>query len=454
MGAGERLKSLKNQYKLPFICIQEPKSKAKHITKYMMRLGYQYSHNNLNNKIWLFWDSALTVHIIDNAQQHTTCHISYSQSSTNFYLTCVYAECTIALRKPLWEELQVLSTKLKGPWGVIGDFNVITSPEEKHGGFHGAHYTWCNNWGHPRTIWKRLDRLLINEEWFDLFNDTKVTHLSRTGSDHAPLLVNIEKVRVDTVKYFKFLNIWCNHKDFIDIVKDAWTINIQGSAIWKLHNKMKAVATKLSTWSRETFGDIFKDAKEAERLVTELEKKLTENNNEENRAKLNKTKADFIRLLKNKDEIHRQKAKARWLQDGDKNTSYFHKVIKDRRRKLNIQSIQDNEGQKIEGHQNIATTAIKHFEDLFSYQEVKGNFKILDIVPKLVTEEMNSMLIAIPTPQEVGQAIKNIDPDSSPGPDGFGAKFFQVCIDIILPEVHGAIKEFFEGAHMPRPDDQ
>ncbi|XP_060183608.1 uncharacterized protein LOC132613554 [Lycium barbarum] len=459
MGAGERLKSLKNQHNLPFICIQEPKRIAKHITKYMMKLGYQHSHNNLNNKIWLFWDTTLTVHIVDNAQQHITCHISCAHSGTNFYLTCVYAECTIALRRPLWEELQALFTRLKRPWGVIGDFNVITSPEEKQGGacynmqksvdflecltqcglidagFQGAQYTWCNNWGHPRTIWKRLDRLLFNEEWLDLLNDTKVTHLSKTGSDHAPLLVNIEKMRIDTVKYFKFLNVWCNHKDFMGIVKEAWTTNTQGTAMWKLH---------------KAYGDIFRDAKEAEKRVNELEKKLTENNNVENRANLNKTKAEFIRLLKNQDEINRQKAKARWLQDGDKNTSYFHKVIKYRRRKLNIQSIQDNEGHTIEGHQSTATTTIKHFEDLFGYQEIKGNFSILDIVPKLVTDEMNAMLTTIPTIQEIRQAIKSIDPDSSPGPDGFGAKFFQVCIDIILPEVYGAIKEFFEDAPVPR----
>ncbi|XP_060182051.1 uncharacterized protein LOC132611672 [Lycium barbarum] len=291
MGAGKRLKSLKNQYKLPFICIKEPKRKAKHITKL-----------------------------------------------------------------PLWEELQVLSTTLKGPWGVIGDFNVITSPEEKHGGA-------CYNM--QKSVFMVPSTLGATTEG--------TQEQSGKNSIDCSLMKN---------------------------VKDVWIVNTQGTAMWKQHNKMKVVATKLSSWSRETFGDIFKDVKEAEKQVTELEKKLTENNNEENRANLSKTKADFIRLLKNQDEIYRQKAKTRWLKDGDKNTSYFHKVIKDRRRKLNIQSIQDNEGHKIEGHQNIATTTIKHFEGLFSYQEAKGSFRILDIVPKLVTEEMYAMLIAIPTPRK------------------------------------------------------
>ncbi|XP_059284742.1 uncharacterized protein LOC132038032 [Lycium ferocissimum] len=474
MGACERLKSLKTQNQLPLVCIQEPKRKAKHLIKYMMKLGFQHATNNLNNKIWLFWDSSIRVQVIANSQQHIPCRITCINSCTTFYLTTVYAECTIPLRKPLWEELLSLSNKLKGPWGVIGDFNVIACPEEKHGGapynmqksmdflecltdcglidagYTGAQYTWCNNWGHPKTIWKRLDRLVYNEAWLDKFNGTSVSHLARTGSDHAPLLANVEKEKIMPIRYFKFLNIWCKHKDFQDTVKEVWMNPTQGTAIWQLYVKMKAVAKRLSCWSREAFGDIFKDVKEAEQQVEELEKKHIATPSDETRSNLNKARAEFIRLVKNQEEIFSQKAKARWLKDGDKNTAYFHKVIKDRRRKLNLQSAMDNEGHRIEGHQNIAIAAIKHFEDLFSYQEIKGSFKILDILPQMVTEKMNSMLTAKPTKQEVTNAIENMDPESAPGPDGFGAKFFQICIDCIITDVHNVVTEFFEGAEMPR----
>ncbi|XP_059295600.1 uncharacterized protein LOC132048938 [Lycium ferocissimum] len=291
-------------------------------------------------------------------------------------------------------------------------------------GFSGSQYTWCNNWGPPRTIWKRLDRLLYHEEWLDMFNSTKVEHLSKTGLDHTPLLVTIEKEKSKPMKYFKFLNIWCHHKEFKEKVGEAWSIPTQGTTIWQLHCKMKSDATKLSSWSKEAFGDIFKDVKEAELQENMMEKKL--------------------------DETYRQRAKAKWLQDGDKNTSYFHKVIKERRRRLNIHEIQDDEGQTVEGQENIANTTISHFEKQFEYQEIKGNFKILEKVPRRVTDEMNNMLITTPSCQEIRDAIKNIDADSAPGPDGFGAKLYQVCIDIIIIELHGAIKEFFEGVPVQR----
>ncbi|XP_059306426.1 uncharacterized protein LOC132057854 [Lycium ferocissimum] len=227
-------------------------------------------------------------------------------------------------------------------------------------GFVGSQFTWCNNWGHPKTIWKRLDRLLFNEEWLDDFNDTKVTHLSRT--------------------------------DFIKIIKEVWSMPTDGSAMWQLHCKMKALYSKLSEWSRVAFGDILKDTKEAENQINILEKKLVDDTSEENRSALHKAKAEFTKLFKNQEAINRQRAKAKWLQDGDKNTSYFHKVIKDRRRKLNIHNILDKEGHKVSGHNQVAEVAIKNFKELFRYQECEGSYDILDQIPKLVTEEMNTNL--------------------------------------------------------------
>ncbi|XP_060202825.1 uncharacterized protein LOC132631241 [Lycium barbarum] len=147
--------------------------------------------------------------------------------------------------------------------------------------------------------------------------------------------------------------------------------------MWQLHCKMKIVAAKLSSWSREAYGDLFRSVKEAEKKVNNLERKLVEDSNEEDRCALSKAKVGFTRLFKNQEEMLRQKERARWLKDGDKNTAYFHKVIKDRRRRLSIHNIQDKEGHRIQGHQNIATAAIHHFEELFKYHECIGDFRIL-----------------------------------------------------------------------------
>lgn len=72
-------------------------------------------------------------------------------------------------------------------WCTIGDFNVITTPEEKHGGlaynmnksfefisvieacglvnlgYSGQHFTWCNQRSEEHRVWKRLDRAMVND---------------------------------------------------------------------------------------------------------------------------------------------------------------------------------------------------------------------------------------------------------------------------------------------------
>lgn len=45
-------------------------------------------------------------------------------------------------------------------------------------------------------------------------------------------------------------------------------------------------------------------------------------------VELNNLKVEFIQYIKIQDAILRQKAKANWLKDGDKDTTFFHGVIK------------------------------------------------------------------------------------------------------------------------------
>lgn len=52
----------------------------------------------------------------------------------------------------------------------------------------GACYTWSNGPPGRGSIFKRLDRGLVNQNWMDIFPDAKLSHLPRLSSDHNPLL--------------------------------------------------------------------------------------------------------------------------------------------------------------------------------------------------------------------------------------------------------------------------
>src|SRR3954468_16052035 len=93
------------------------------------------------------------------------------------------------------------------PYSDVRDFNdMIAKLGLIDGGFSGQKYTWTNNRLRSHRILERIDRVLYNNEWSDLFN-TEVTHLSRHCSDHTPLLVHIGPLS-GVGSSFRFVNAW------------------------------------------------------------------------------------------------------------------------------------------------------------------------------------------------------------------------------------------------------
>ena len=132
----------------------------------------------------------------------------YFHSDVSFAFSRIYAKCTRVGRRCLWQGMEFLSNRLSLPWLVVGDFNVISSFDERVGGspanvtnieefnsamlncglssadFDGHLFTWTNG-----TVWQRLDRVLINAQWMDAYPVTRVSHLARGRSGHASLLI-------------------------------------------------------------------------------------------------------------------------------------------------------------------------------------------------------------------------------------------------------------------------
>ncbi|MCI28042.1 RNA-directed DNA polymerase (Reverse transcriptase), partial [Trifolium medium] len=66
-----------------------------------------------------------------------------------------------------------------------------------------------------------------------------------------------------------------------------------------------------------------------------------------------------------------------------------------------------------------------------------------EVIPNLVTDEVNALLTMVPSHDEIKTAVFALNKDSAPGPDGFGAFFFQTYWDIVKIDVINAMLEFF-----------
>lgn len=69
---------------------------------------------------------------------------------------------------------------------------------------------------------------------------------------------------------------------------------------------------------------------------------------------------------------------------------------------------------------------------------------------RTITAEQNSELMRVPSYDEVRSVVSHLNPDKSPGPDGFNGAFFKAFWDIIGMDLVRAIQSIFLGNNLLR----
>ncbi|XP_075091901.1 uncharacterized protein LOC142172043 [Nicotiana tabacum] len=261
-------------------------------------------------------------------------------------------------RLELWDHLYLLASDMELPWLVGGDFNVVLHEDKKIGGlpvhppeyenfafcvnscglfeqgYKGSPFTWWNGRSNAECIFKRLDRSFVNFPFHNMLPTIEVEHLIRTGSDHAPLLKTCGEKTTNFVKPFRFLNFWTKHDTFMDVVRQNWEADFIGDLFFMFKQNIKRVKAALSKWSREIFGDIFKQLAILEDIVRVKEMLFEEEPTTENRIVLQKAQSELKKYLSIEEQYWKQKAGMNWFAEGDRNTSFFHNHVNGKRKKL------------------------------------------------------------------------------------------------------------------------
>ncbi|KAH0642254.1 hypothetical protein KY289_033228 [Solanum tuberosum] len=165
----------------------EPFQSPLELDQYKRKLGFANVGVNCLGKIWFFWREDWEGDIILDMVQQVT--LKFNMNNQEFLISTVYARCNALDRLELWEELGTFGDMDQCPWIIGGDFNVILNEEEKSGGlqftqtealdfaafisnsaltevrFSGSKYTWWNGRIEEGCIFKRLDKILVNQSW-------------------------------------------------------------------------------------------------------------------------------------------------------------------------------------------------------------------------------------------------------------------------------------------------
>ena len=175
--------------------------------------------------------------------------------------------------------------------------------------------------------------------------------------------------------------------------------------------KMKKYKMKLKKWSRESFGSIKNRIKEArERLWVAEETSARSGVPQE----VEIIRKELNQLLEKEEKMWQQRSRVQWLENGDKNTKFFHRIATQRKRRNFIKGLKDEEGVWQNDEHIFSGLLVGFNEKLFA----SSNPQNMNGVQEVVTDSMRTKLAQAYSVGEVEKAIKDMTPLKAPGPDG------------------------------------
>ncbi|XP_074306517.1 uncharacterized protein LOC141641766 [Silene latifolia] len=321
-----------------------------------------------------------------------------------------YGWPTIQDRWLSWQQLRLLAEEGPDPWICIGDFNEVLYASEMLGGerqqwqmnnfrdavdecglrdipYEGYAYTFDNGQVGADNRQCRLDRVMVTGTWLDLFPYSKLFHLDREWSDHSPICVHITRVRSEEdkrMKTFRFEQVWVGEDGCEEAIQRAW---LGGDD--DIMTTLKRCAAELKEWTGVSIGKVVRDLKRKRERLKRLNEGERRERDVQERKKVVK---DIANLIKQEETFWRQRSRALWLRDGDKNTTFFHRKATQRKEKNHISRIVDDNDRVYERTLEIANCAASYFETLFTSSRPNNFSGMMEGVEGRVTSEMNELL--------------------------------------------------------------
>ena len=185
----------------------------------------------------------------------------------------------------------------------------------------GGKFTWCNGQWDGYTIWERLDRAVATINWLEKVPDTRVVHLECGPSDQKPIVIFPIGIPKKCQRPWGFEHIWLEEEGCHASVESVWNQVVLGDPMKKVETKISKCQANLKWWSSKSFGNVTKQLKEKKKRSYGGQRKMRSGCTMEGVLKLKK---EINELLVKEEKMWKQRSKALWLREGDKNTCYFH----------------------------------------------------------------------------------------------------------------------------------
>ncbi|XP_020688349.2 uncharacterized protein LOC110103833 [Dendrobium catenatum] len=342
----------------------------------------------LSGGLLALWRSDVTRFELITVMDQVLIGILVFPNDQKWIVAVVYACKDYHGRRTLWD---TIGASINAEFSVIveGDFNCCLDQCEKKGGkrfkysicaqemagflvdndlhdlgYLGPKFTWSNNKIGNNKILVRLDRVLMNTEGLRLAPLGTVRHLLCIASDHSPLLLNLSPGNPrPRSKWIRFEDIWMTYPATWKLEWKNWRKEDYELPADVLNQKCQRTLRALFFWSRNRLKELggLKDLLEGR--IQELQ--MLESSNvglsEAQDLELHKLAVELNSTLAQMVTCWRQRAKTKWLEEGDANSHFFHSFATARRRGNRIVEVQNSSGEKITEQELIQQEFLEFF---------------------------------------------------------------------------------------------
>ena len=315
----------------------------------------------------------------------------------------------------------------------------------------------------------RLDYFLLSEYLIWWWEGADILPGYRT--DHSMITLTIqfgEKIKRNT--FWKFNQKFLRDKKFVDEINEEIGKVIQEYAIdpfdmndlteksmldikLKIPDKLFLDFLLMKIRSRSIAYATMKkrNLNEQERFFSEridtIERK--EDKTEQDVVDLRDLNNELEKIREQKMQGVLLRSRAKWVEEGEKITSYFCNLEKRNYISKQMSRLKDSDGNTLRNQKEIKREVKRNFFKQYQENKVEEcDFKtLIKNCPKLNEQEIESQEGLLDV-EEAEYALSKMDDGKSPGSDGFGPEFFKFFWRVLGPFVVRALNESFKDGEL------
>ncbi|CAL1370121.1 unnamed protein product [Linum trigynum] len=293
---------------------------------------------------------------------------------------------------------------------------------------HGSSFTWWNKQS-TNPIAKRLDRFLVNEEWFISFPQSVARTLAPGVSNHCGLVLDSDPKLGSLPKPFKYFKFWQKHPQYWTLLEEAWSGEARGLSYQRFYYKLKQFKAKLKQLNLSEYSEISERARAAEKALEQQQQLVLQDPTAENVGKEAELAALCHDTQRAEESFFRQKSRIRSIQEGDANTAYFHAMVRIRNHKQTIMKLVRDDNTEVIEVKEMGEVAVALYKRLSGEVDKEVQYNTVDYFQNQLRQRLDpegiQVLLAPVTREEIREVFKKMPNDKAPGPDGFTAEFYK-----------------------------